>query len=132
MRSLAQRALLLCALAALAASARAGAPFVTDDPEPVEPGHWEVFLASQLSHDPGGWSGAAPFVDANYGAVENLQLHLLVPVAVSAPEHGPNHWGLGDSEVGAKFRFVQETENRPQVGVYPIVVLPTGDEAHGL
>src|SRR5262245_34805974 len=128
MGSLAHAALLvLCAFAVAADAARAGAPFVTDDPEPVEQGHWEVFFASQPAHAPGGWSGTAPFVDANYGAVENLQLHLLVPLAFDAPERGPNHYGYGDTELGAKFRFVQEGERRPQVGVYPLLVLPTGN-----
>jgi len=133
MGSLAHAAVaVLCALAVAAGAARAGAPFVTDDPEPVGPGQWEVFLASQPAHDPGGWSGTAPFVDANYGAVENLQLHLIVPFAFDAPKHGRNSYGYGDTELGAKFRFVQEGELRPQVGVYPLVVLPTGNEARGL
>jgi hypothetical protein len=35
-------------------------------------------------------------------------------------------------ELGAKFRFIQETDLRPQVGVFPIVVLPTGDKNRGL
>lgn len=122
----------LCAFAVAADAARAGAPFVTDDPEPVEPGHWEVFLAAQPAHDPDAWSGTAPFVDANYGAAENLQLHLIVPFAFDAPVHERNSYGYGDTEVGAKFRFVQEAELRPQVGVYPLLVLPTGDESRGL
>src|SRR5262249_25078577 len=52
--------------------------------------------------------------------------------AFDAPEHGRNSFGYGDTEVGAKFRFVQETEHRPQVGVYPLVVLPTGNASRGL
>jgi hypothetical protein len=35
-------------------------------------------------------------------------------------------------ELGVKFRFIQETDSRPQVGVFPIVVLPTGDKDQGL
>ena len=106
---------------------------MTDDPEPIAPGQWEVFFASQLSHEArGGWSGSAPFIDANYGAVENLQLHLILPMAFDSPEHAPTHYGLGDVEIGAKYRFVQETRCRPQVGVYPLLVVPTGAEARGL
>ncbi len=55
-----------------------------------------------------------------------------MPLAFDAAEHGRNSYGYGDTEVGAKFRFVQESELRPQVGVYPLVVLPTGNEARGL
>ena len=35
-------------------------------------------------------------------------------------------------EIGAKFRFIQETGSRPQVGVFPIIMLPTGDKDKGL
>src|SRR5262249_8874921 len=114
-----------------ASIARAGAPFVTDGPEPVEPGHWEAFFASQLSHQPGPWSGAAPFIDANYGAADDLQVHLVVPMAFDVPEHGARHYGYGDTEVGTKVRFIEETKRRPQVGVYPLVVIPTGYAKNG-
>jgi hypothetical protein len=30
-------------------SSKAGPPFLTDDPEPVEYRHWEVYVASQLA-----------------------------------------------------------------------------------
>ena len=33
----------------------AGPPFVTDDPEPVEFRHFEIYLASVTSRDFGGW-----------------------------------------------------------------------------
>ena len=33
----------LAAMLLLASPALAGPPFITDDPEPVEPGHWEVY-----------------------------------------------------------------------------------------
>ena len=62
----------------------------------------EVFFASQMGHDPGGWSGGAPFIDANYGALENVQLHMILPMVVDAPEHAPSHYGFGDIELGVK------------------------------
>ena len=31
-------------------------PFFTDDPDPVELKHWEVYLASQLRKSGGGWT----------------------------------------------------------------------------
>jgi hypothetical protein len=60
-------ATLIVALATELAS-RAGPPFLTDDPEPVEYRHWEVYVASQLARDQGGWSGTAPQLEVNYGA----------------------------------------------------------------
>jgi hypothetical protein len=37
----------------------AGPLFATDDPEPVDYRQWEVYIASQLSHDKDGWTPAA-------------------------------------------------------------------------
>ncbi len=110
----------------------AGPPFVTDDPEPVDHQHWEVYLASQLSRDADGWSGTSPHVEVNYGVVTNLQLHLIAPIAFSAPEHGPKEFGYGTTELGAKYRFVQETTWCPQIGVFPLLEVPTGDRERGL
>jgi hypothetical protein len=41
-----------------------------------------------------------------------------------SPDRGIN-FGYGDTEVGIKYRFVQETENSPQIGIFPIVEIPT-------
>lgn len=106
----------------------AGPPFRTDDPEPVEYQHWEIYLASQGSYDSNGHSLTAPHFEVNYGVLPNVQLHMIAPFEYVKPEGRSSHYGYGDMEVGAKFRFIQETDSTPQVGVFPIVVLPTGDE----
>ncbi len=123
----------LAAVAALApAIAHAGPPFVTDDPEPVEYRHWEFYLASQdeLTHE--GTSGTCPHVEINYGAMPNLQLHLITPLSYSRPAGGPALFGPGDIELGAKLRFVQEGAHVPMVGIFPQLELPAGSEARGL
>jgi hypothetical protein len=114
------------------ALACAGPPYQTDDPEPVEYRHWEFYLASQyeLTHD--GATGTAPHVEINYGAMPNLQLHLIAPLAYSRPSGGPTQYGGGDVELGAKLRFVREGKRMPMVGTFPLVELPTGSEARGL
>jgi hypothetical protein len=112
--------------------ARAGPPFVTDDPEPVDHYGFEVYLASQLSFDKDGWSGTCPHVEVNYGVVPNVQLHLIAPVTTNRPDDGTAHTGYGDTELGVKYRFIQETSRRPQVGIFPIVLVPTGDLHRGL
>jgi hypothetical protein len=113
-------------------AAFAGPPFKTDDPEPVEYKHWEVYLASQGSFDRDTRSLTAPHVEINYGVFPNVQLHLLAPLEYVKPEGQPAHYGYGDTELGAKFRFIQETDLCPQVGTFPIFVLPTGNEDKGL
>ncbi len=41
-------------------------------------------------------------------------------------------YGLGDTEIGMKYRFIHETDETPQVGTFPIVHIPTGDNDRGL
>jgi hypothetical protein len=110
----------------------AGPPFVTDDPEPVEYRHWEIYLASQHAKDKDGWSGTAPHFEVNYGALPNLQLHLIAPLAYVRPNDGSSHYGFGDFELGVKYRFIQEADWWPMVGAFPIVDLPTGRSSKGL
>jgi hypothetical protein len=73
----------------------AGPPFVTDDPAPVKYRHWEIYLASQHLHDDEGWSGTAPHIEVNYGAVPNVQLHLIAPYAYSKPSDSSGKTGYG-------------------------------------
>jgi hypothetical protein len=110
----------------------AGPPFTTDDPEPVEYQHWEWYVASQSIKTADGWSGTAPHFEVNYGAISNVQLHLIAPLAYSAPAHGAGQWGSGDLELGVKYRFVQETERMPQIGIFPLLEVPTGRADEGL
>ena len=117
----------LCPLVSLA-----GPPFATDDPEPVEYRHWEFYVASQHTKSADGWSGTAPHVEVNYGVVTNQQLHLIAPLAYDAPTQGRRHYGYGDTELGAKFRFVKETASLPQVGIFPMLEIPTGNADRGL
>jgi hypothetical protein len=113
-------------------SAFAGPPFITDDPEPIPYRHWELYVATQSFHDRFGWAGWAPHFEANYGVVPNVQLHVIAPLAYSAPAAGRTQYGYGDMEVGVKIRFVQEGEWVPQIGTYPMLEIPTGCEARGL
>ena len=119
-------------VSAFAATAFAGPPFLTDDPEPVEYRHWEIYLASQHARDRDGWSGTAPHFEVNYGAWPNLQLHLIAPLAYVKPNEGSSHYGFGDLELGAKYRFIQEADWRPMAGAFLIFDLPTGSSSRGL
>ncbi|MCB2187797.1 MAG: transporter [Deltaproteobacteria bacterium] len=125
-------ALVVWAALLAANQAWAGPPFFTDDPEPVPYRHAEFYVASQYAQDPGGRSGTAPHFEANYGAAPELQLHALLPLAWDRPEGEDTAYGLGDLELGAKYRFLREGAWRPQAGVFPLVLLPTGDEDQGL
>ena len=107
----------------------AGPPFITDDPQPVDFQHWEFYLASMDFHTSGDWFGTGPHIEINYGVIPDVQLHVIAPLGTyDSPSTGASHYGYGDTELGVKFRFIQETKNIPQVGVFPLLEVPTGRE----
>ena len=117
-----------------AAPAHAGPPFITDDPEPVDLGHWEVYGFSAGTHTADDTGGTLGGLEVNYGAAPNLQLHLIVPMAFDEPRGGDLKTGLGDTEIGFKYRFVTPGKDDwfPQVGIFPLLEAPTGDAENGL
>ncbi|HUI45376.1 MAG TPA: transporter [Nitrospirota bacterium] len=113
-------------------AAWAGPPFITDDPEPVEHHHGEFYVASQYADNEEGKEGTLPHFEFNYGVVPDVQLHVLIPFMYVHPNGGATAYGFGDTEVGVKYRFLHEGDATPQVGVFPIMHLPTGDADRGL
>jgi hypothetical protein len=113
--------------------ADAGAPFLTEDPEPIELGHYEVYLLSMGFATARGTFGFLPAFEFNYGLIPEGQIHFQAPLAFNT-ESGSTQFGYGDTELGFKYRFVQEDKNGwiPQVGTYPLLELLTGDETRGL
>ena len=122
----------LIVLAACSSVLRAGPPFFTDDPVPVGLRHWEFYLASQHVIARDSISGTLPHFEVNYGAVTNVQLHLIMPMAYARPRGLPFRYGPGDIEFGVKVRFVGETRSRPQIGAFPHIEVPAGSPARGL
>jgi hypothetical protein len=113
--------------------ALAGPPFLTDDPEPVDYQHWEAYLFALGDHtSAGGYTIEGPAVELNYGVLPDTQLHLIVPNTTVGGGGAPTVSGLGDTEFGIKYRFVQETNGWPQIGIFPLAELPTGDAGRGL
>jgi len=118
----------------LSGSAVAGPPFRTDDPEPVEYQHWEIYAFSAATQVQGDTAGILPGVEINYGAAPNLQLHIIAPLAFDKSSGSGMQYGYGDTEFGIKYHFIQEDEEgwRPQVGVFPLIEAPTGDPGRNL
>ncbi len=124
----------LCAVALINRDAWAGPPYLTDDPEPVEYRHWEVYAFSMATRARDDLSGVLPGIEVNYGAAPNVQLHVILPTAFDQTTHQGTRFGYGDTELGIKYRFVKEDPDglRPQVGIFPLVELPTGSANQGL
>lgn len=106
-------------------AALAGPPFLTDDPEPTEAGHWEIYAPLIEAEGRGmDFSGAAG-VELNYGAASGLQVTVALPVAYAHGAHGWR-WGAGDLELSAKYRFYHDEAAGLSIAVFPGVTLPTG------
>jgi outer membrane putative beta-barrel porin/alpha-amylase len=118
------------------ASAHAGPPFQTDDPEPIEYKHTEMYaftLVDSTGRNAGGTVLEVPAYEVNYGALPNVHLHLVIPMTtLFQPMGGDRNFGVGDIETGVKLRFIQEGAHRPQVGIFPFFELPTGSVSKGL
>jgi hypothetical protein len=68
----------------------------------------------------------------NYGIALNTQLHLIAPLASFSSIGTGWASGYGDTEVGVKYRFLAETATLPEIGIFPLAELPTGDSSRGL
>ena len=111
--------------------AQGGPPFVTDDPEPAPPGGWEINVPFILERTAGNTEMNAPLFDFNYG-LPNVQLKLEFPVAIVHENSSGTAAGAGDLLLGVKWRFLNNERSQLQLGVYPQLLLPTGDRAQGL
>ena len=118
-------ALISGALAFAAAStAQAGPPYVTDDPEPTDLGHWEIYGFVGGAHTTGETAGETG-LDFNYGAAKDLQLTVVTPAAYQRSDGG--HVGMGVVELAAKLKVLHQSDSgmRPDVAIFPRVFLPT-------
>jgi hypothetical protein len=111
--------------------AQGGPPFVTDDPEPPPPGEWEINVPFILERTPGKTEMDAPLFDFNYG-LPNVQLKLEFPIKIVRENSDGTAAGAGDLLLGAKWRFFNNEASHLQLGIYPQLLLPTGDHARGL
>ncbi len=108
-----------------------GPPFVTDDPEPVDYKHFETYLASEQTGTQSSHT-TTNLLEVNYGALPDVQVSITLPYVINTLAGQTSQAGMGDIVMGVKYRFMQETENRPMMAVYPIVVAANGNVSKGL
>jgi hypothetical protein len=120
-----------------------GPPFQTDDPVPVDFGHYEFYIFGSADGTPVAMGAMGPALEFNWGAVPSLQLHAILPLGAIVPSNkpvylafpaanGPSAFGLADMELGAKWGFIKQTPHRPQIGTFTMLELPTGSSDKGL
>jgi hypothetical protein len=117
-------------LAAGFGPAMAGPPYQSDDPQPTDYGHFEIYTFDRGTFGRSG-SSSASGLDFNYGAARDLQLTAAVPFGYDAPSDGPSAFGPGNVELAAKYRFIHQDTFGLDVSVFPRIFLPspsqTGD-----
>ncbi|HTA82653.1 MAG TPA: hypothetical protein VK783_06970 [Bacteroidia bacterium] len=105
----------------------AGPPYDTDDPQPVDFQHWEFYCSSIGAKSSSDLVGTAPHFEVNYGILPNVQLHVISPLSFYSVQEDKTNFGYGDTEFGTKFRFVNKDSSRFQIGVFPLIEIPTGN-----
>ena len=100
-----------------------GPPFSTDDPEPVDFLHWEFYIASSYQFGRYDADATLPHFEVNYGAVPNLQVHLLTGMGY-VKENANHQYGFMTAEFGVKYRFIND-DSGFQGGIFPLIEFPT-------
>jgi hypothetical protein len=121
--------------------AQAGPPFQTDDPTPVDLGHYEAYVFGTVDGTPAELDTVSPGFEFNWGAIPNVQLHMILPLGEVIPSNkpvyaaagtGPSAFGVQDMEFGLKYGFLKQTKHRPQIGSFTMFEIPTGSSSKGL
>lgn len=113
-------------------AAWAGPPFLTDDPDPVDYGHLEAIPFYSLDRTADGSLIQGPGVDLSYGVFPGAHLNIQGGFVRAQPDSGGSAFGFGDTRVALKWRFVDEGAERPEIAIYPAVIVPTGNARRGL
>lgn len=121
--------------------AQAGPPFQTDDPTPVDLGHYEAYVFGSAGGTPAEIDAVGPGFEFNWGALPRVQLHAILPLGSIFPLNNPvfapagtgsSAFGLTDMELGIKYAFIKQTKHRPQIGSFTMFEIPTGSFSRGL
>ena len=116
--------------AALLRPALAGPPYISDDPEPTEYTHFEIYafnLGTVARNGTAGMTG----IDFNYGAAPDLQLTAMLPAGFNIPPGGSTGVGMSDIELAAKYRFLHEDTFGLDVSIFPRLFFPSGSNIIG-
>ena len=117
-------------LAAAAAPAWAGPPYLTDDPAPTDTGHWEIYGFTAAEGHRSDIDTDAGF-DLNYGAIKDVQLTATLPLSFTHAAQEGWHGGAGDAELAVKYRFVSDERSGFSAAIFPRVILPTASHSPG-
>ena len=105
--------------------AQGGPPLLTDDPETPGNRHWEINVAWTLSQKQNARLFAIPLIDINYGLGERIQLKAEVPWLVLQDRQRGTQSGIGSTNVGVKWRFLDKDRHGFAMSTYPQLEIRT-------
>ena len=117
------------------AMAQGGPPMITDDTETVPNGHWEINTAYTLERGSDSRLLGTPLLDINFGLSKNTQVKVEIPWLVLRQNGQPEMSGLGNTNVGVRWRFCdQDEKHRVSISMYPQIEFnnPTSSARRGL
>jgi hypothetical protein len=104
----------------LCVRAQGGPPMITDDTETVPAGHFEINTAFTIERTADGRLFGTPLVDFNYGLNSRMQIKVEIPWLVLHQNGQPAVNGLGNTNIGVRWRFRDEKEHhRVALSIYP-------------
>lgn len=113
----------------LMSPAYAGPPFNTDNAEPTDYGHFASYLFTTGTRVRGETEGTAVGLEVDYGVLPQSEISIRVPLEFEQSASGKTGYGLHNLAFGAKYRFLEESEDGlPQVTFAPGVTLPLNGE----
>jgi hypothetical protein len=117
-------------LVLLTQSAIAGPPYLSDDPEPTDYQHFEIYSYSLGTATRTGTTSQSG-IDFNYGAAPDLQLTATLPAGIELPSGDGASVGLSNIQLAAKYRFLHQDSFGLDVSIFPRIILPASSGAFG-
>ncbi|AZI35773.1 hypothetical protein NT2_10_01140 [Caenibius tardaugens NBRC 16725] len=103
---------------------------MTDDPEPTDTGHWEIYAPLIEASGQGKNVEGSVAAEINYGAAPDVQITIGLPMAYTHDSAGMQ-WGAGDAAVSVKYRFFHDEDAGLSIAAFPGITLPTGTNGMG-
>lgn len=97
---------------------------LTDDPDTPGDKHWEIDIGWISQRVPGATENDVPVLDMNYGIGDRWQLTWLLPWTFISDGDGSRN-GVGESDFGIKYRFLDQGDKGWKVSFYPQASLVT-------
>jgi hypothetical protein len=111
-------------------TAVAGPPYISDDPEPTDYQHFEIYTFNLGTATRNGTTGQSG-IDFNYGAASDLQLTATLAEGFDRLVGGGTDFGWSNIQLAAKYRLLHQDGLGLDVSIFPRIFLPSGSNLIG-